>query len=89
MNVQGGRHVYFFNICVAEFELKPHTRVVFMKCPRAYQNAVLQCINEYAEASQAISILANLSNISNPSDLYKSKDSLNANNTQNQSSPDA
>lgn len=86
MNVQGGRHVYFFNICVAEFELKPHTRVVFMKCPRAYQNAVLQCINEYAEASQAISILANLSNLK---DSVKSIDLLNANNTQNQSSPDA
>lgn len=63
MNVQGGRHVYFFDIIVATFELKPHTRVVFMRCPRAYQDAVLQCVNEYAEASQAISILANLSNL--------------------------
>lgn len=84
MNIQGGRHVYFFNIPVATFELKPHTRVVFIRCPRAYQDAVLQCVNEYAEASQAISILANLSNLKD-----SIKGSLDANNTQHQSCPDA
>lgn len=65
MNVIGGRFVCIgegrFSSVVATFQLKPHREVTFFKCPDAFKTIVLACVDEYAKATEAISILANLS----------------------------
>jgi len=61
MNIQEGRYVFYFNIPVATFKLKPYREVVFIKCPQAFKKDVLNCVDEYAQATEAVSILANLS----------------------------
>lgn len=65
MNIIGGRFVCIkdedYSLVVATFQLKPHKEVTFLKCPEAFKMVVLSCVDEYAKATEAISILANLS----------------------------
>ncbi len=60
MNIQEGRLVFYFDILVATFTIKPHKQVSFIKCPQPYQEQVLRCVEEYAKTTEAISILANV-----------------------------
>jgi hypothetical protein len=67
MNIKEGRLVFYFDILVATFTIKPHKQVCFIQCPKAYQEQVLRCVEEYAKTTEAISIIANvaLSDFSN------------------------
>lgn len=60
MNIKEGRLVFYFDILVATFTIKPHKQVCFIKCPQPYQEQVLRCVEEYAKTTEAISIIANV-----------------------------